>query len=65
MLPKVYKCKQVNKNKDKKRQKLKKYEDDRYIFLFFAFYQKKSNRLLNLSKKTKNLIHVIYILKNY
>lgn len=49
----------------KKKQELEKYKDNRYIFIFLFFSQKKLNRILNLDKKTKNLIYLICILKNY
>lgn len=52
----------LNKYKGKNKDKSVEYIFFSFIDLFFHF-QKKFNRLINLSKRIKSLNHLIYILK--
>lgn len=72
MASNIYKYQQFEKHNTKKKQSLDKYkrnsDNDKYIvFIYTTFlfsHQKEINRLLDLDKRIKNLIYLIYILKN-
>lgn len=68
----VYKCQRFNKRDNEKGESLDKDKNDgdkdKYIpfspIILFSLLQKESNRLINLGKRIKSLIHLICISKN-
>lgn len=57
--PKVYKHKQIDRNKDDNKQDVANYNNNEYILLFC--YSKVTNCLSNLGKRTRSLTHLISI----